>query len=444
MSFLSFRSCEEWARDRTPKLSSPKTLVFSISRGWYIRLFLRSGVLRLLLEETDYRIVILTPAYQDEKLMSEFQYEGRVIFERQYDVGRPGVGDRVYLKGVYALHKRRIFQLAWRRIEPLLTGSRRYDELFEKYEPDMVITASAGLHSLNELPIIREARQRQIPTLCVVWSWDNLSMKGPLPTRPQKLAVWNNMMFDEALSMHYYSPEDVFVTGVPQFDHYLRPDTYETREAFCQKIGFDPDLPIITLATAPMESVADHKFLLRILVDGIEKGTYGAGAQLLCRLHPLDTPEYYSEFLDHPKIKMDRPGVFHEILGWLPDEEEDKHLANTLRHTDVLVNVASTVTIEASIVDTPVISVAFSTSEPERFAQMVLKNHYGNHFKYVIESGASKIVWSEEELNAAIHQYLKEPQTDAEQRRKLAESMIYKLDGASSRRVKDLIKSLVE
>ena len=39
--------------------------------------------------------------------------------------------------------------------------------------------------------------------------------------------------------------------------------------------------------------------------------------------------------------------------------ENQKHLGDTLYHADVVVNVASTITIEACIFDTPVVNINF-------------------------------------------------------------------------------------
>lgn len=425
-------------------MSSPQTIFLSLSRGWYTRLFVRSGLLRYLVEETDYRVVILTPAATDDRFVAEVSSPGRVLVEPEYEVTTRSLGDRLYRKGLYALQRSRRLSRLWHRLELPLTRSNHYSALFQRYQPDLVVTASAGLHSPNELPLIREARRRGILTLCVVWSWDNLAMKGPLATRPDKLAVWNTRMFDEACRLHFYDPSDVFITGVPQFDHYFRPETYMSREEFCAPLNLDPSKPIITIATAHHRSVADHRFLIDLLAEAAPHKAYAQDVQLLCRVHPMEDKGFYQAFEGNSHVRMDYPGKNHAALGWLPDDAEDRHLANTLKHTDVLVNIASTVAIEAALLDRPIINVAFSTSEPERFARMVLRNHYGNHYRYVVESGATRIVRSPEELHAAITGYLDNPSLDSAKRRSFAEAMCYRLDGQSARRVKELIVSLAE
>ena len=49
-----------------------------------------------------------------------------------------------------------------------------------------------------------------------------------------------------------------------------------------------------------------------------------------------------------------------------PSRDNRLHLANTLKHSDVIVNVASTIAIEAAIMDTPVVNIAFDGHDESR------------------------------------------------------------------------------
>jgi hypothetical protein len=423
--------------------SHSKTVFLSVPRGWYTRLFLRSGILAGLLNETDYRVVVLTPAYDDEVFTSEFAEPGRVFFEPQLEISGLSIGKRIHEKGLYWLRQYPKLFLQWCRSENLLSRTNHYGDLFRKYDPDIVVTATAGLHTSNDLPLLREAKRNGIQTLCVVGSWDNLAeMKGPLLTRPDKLVVWNEKMRDEACRLHFYDQADVYITGVTQFDHYFDPSIYLSRKEFCERVGFDPEKPILSLATAS-PVIADHRYLVDILKKAIGDGTYSAGTQLLCRVHPLDDGSLYESPNGDTRVRIETPGRHHPKLGWLPDREEDLHLANTLRHTDVLINIASTITIEAAILDRPAINVAFSTYEPERFAHHILDLHYKHNYKYIVESGATSIVWSEEELHEAVNAYLDNPELRSDKRKELTKTLCYKTDGKAGQRVMEVITSLV-
>ncbi len=416
-----------------------RTVFISISRGWFLRLFLFSGVLERLTENTPHRYVLLVPPPARDEIAREFSRPGRVEVE-DLPVGDAGaLGARLYSFGLHRVQGVRLLRRLWQMLELPLTYSRLYRGCFARYLPDLVVTASMGIHSPDDPPLIREARRAGIPTMCVVWSWDNLSMKGPIVARPDRLAVWNERMHDEAVRLQLYSRRNLDVTGVPQFDHYFRPGSFKTREAFFAELGLDPAKPLITLATAPVGSVADHRFLVKMMVDAVASRAFGQDAQLLCRTHPMEASDFYREFEGLPGVRFDHPGVHRSGLGWSPDRAESYRLANTLKHTDVLVNIASTVTIEAAILDRPIVNVAFSTSEPERFAVMVLKNHYGAHFKHVFDTGASTIVRSHDELIQAVRQYMHDPSVKKAERRKLALEVCHALDGRGAERVATLI-----
>ena len=115
------------------------------------------------------------------------------------------------------------------------------------------------------------------------------------------------------------------------------------------------------------------------------------------------------------------------------------HLANTIKHSDIIVNIASTVTIEAAILDKPVVNLAFSLSEPEKFRENIINKSWKYHFSYVIERRCSYFAKSPEELMGYVNEYVLHPEIHQEGRKRLAEDLCYKLDGKASQRVTELI-----
>ena len=91
---------------------------------------------------------------------------------------------------------------------------------------------------------------------------------------------------------------------------------------------------------------------------------------MLVRLHPRDDLEHYREFEGVPHVIIEKP--FRQTVragdGMAVDVTADsqQHLADTMRHSDVVVNVASTIAIEAAIFDTPVVNVSFDGETPSR------------------------------------------------------------------------------
>src|SRR5204862_142099 len=67
-------------------------------------------------------------------------------------------------------------------------------------------------------PLMRAAARAGVSTIGAVASWDNLTNKGPLVPRLDRLIVWNELMQAEAVRFHGYSAADVVVTGAAHHD----------------------------------------------------------------------------------------------------------------------------------------------------------------------------------------------------------------------------------
>lgn len=422
--------------------TTSRTVFLSLSRGYFLRLFEHSGLVDRLVEDHQCDVVFLVPPEAHGHIEELFAGRNQVRIERLILVQKRSLRDRIYRAGLYKFSKYRQLSKLWFKSELIWNDEHVYDDLFDKYEPRLVVTASAGKHAPEDPQLIRNARRRSIRTLCLVWSWDNLAMSGPVAARSDHLGVWNNRMFDDATGIQKFRRDEVSIVGVPQFDHYFSTDTFLSRADFMQEMGLDPEKKLITVATAPMRSVADHRFLVRLMIEKVSAGEFGDRVQLLFRPHPMEDPDFYSEFSESGQHRFDFSARESKGLDWTPDRQDNIHLANVLFHTDVLVNIASTVTLEAAILDTPIVNVAFSLSEPERFAVMVLKNHYGAHFKHVFDANASKIVHSEIELATAVRALLDNPSLLGENRRNLALATCDRLDGSGSDRAAELIASM--
>jgi hypothetical protein len=77
-----------------------------------------------------------------------------------------------------------------------------YGTLLREFRPDVAVFTR--LFFCDEIPLMRAAVSAGIPTVGVVASWDNLTNKGPLVPRLDRLVVWNDLMREEAIEFHGY------------------------------------------------------------------------------------------------------------------------------------------------------------------------------------------------------------------------------------------------
>jgi len=81
----------------------------------------------------------------------------------------------------------------------------------------------------------------------MVRSWDNITNKGLIRIKPDKLVVHNEEVEKETLKYEDIKREDIFVGGIPQFDYYARGER-TPREDFFRSRGLNPDKKNILVA----------------------------------------------------------------------------------------------------------------------------------------------------------------------------------------------------
>ena len=316
------------------------------------------------------------------------------------------------------------------------------ESLFDRHQPAMLVTSNPGL-ILAEVPLLRTACRRRIWTAAIDPSWDNFTNKL-LPIRAvDRLVVWNDLMKQQAIDLHGYTSAAIRVAGTPQWDRYFREGVTISREAFCQRVGAEPTRALITVTTTPRPLYPHHDHVLRVLVAAIRNGRFPAPAQVLVRLHPRDERQHYTEFESTPEVIVEKP--FRDSVrtgdGLAVDVTADsqQHLADTLRHSDVIVNVASTIAIEAAIFDTPVVNVAFDGEQESPFAQSAQRYYRFTHYVNITRHGAVRVASTPEDLVLAVARYLRDPALDADARRKVALEQCQFLDGRAAERVGDTL-----
>lgn len=436
-----------------------KTIFYSVSTGYFARNLLKAGVIEKLLEHDDLRIVIITHGFDDQEFKSDIpNKERRVIFEKMYEINLPD--------GFLDQCKWKVWQLArkfypFRSIFHFLTNLKirhyssqykgLYSEVFDRYQPCLLITATPGFYSKLDIPVILEAQRRRIKTLCLIHSWDNIvGFKGPFPTRPDILGVWSELQKQEARDIHFYKEERIKVLGPPHFDIYQTPDTFWPREEFFQKMNLDKGKKLISVLLGNDGFGTDNSYIIDIVLDGLRQSKYIYPAQILIRPHPRNSPErnreMYGRFYDCLDITIDYQIQYSQRLKWIPNKEQLIRLANIIKYSDVVVNLASTTTIEASIMDVPIVNVGFCDvdSISAHFQKKIIGMSWRFSYRYVLERNCVYMAKDREELINGINQYLEDPSVHRKGRKRLAHDICYLLDGKAHERIANYIYELTQ
>jgi hypothetical protein len=320
-----------------------------------------------------------------------------------------------------------------------------WGELFDQVDPNIVVLSSAALKPI-EYPAGRVAFRRGIPIYGIVPSWDNLSGKGPLRVRCRRLAVWCEGMRAEAHRLYGQQLDSVDITGPPSFDSHQELLTEGDRMEFLRRAGLARDRRLITLTTVPQVNCPFGAQYVQIIARMIQEDAFGVPCQLLVRLHPQDDREAYAALpnFDHARIEL--PGAYRgnssgpqALAHYNPTMDDVRHLTRTLAFSDVVVNVASTISLEACALDRPVVNLAFEppgVTLPFRMAEYYQTTHY----RPITESGATYIVSSAHELRDAIEIALRSPDRLSAERKRLYRQYDPFEDGRAAHRLASAIR----
>jgi hypothetical protein len=290
------------------------------------------------------------------------------------------------------------------------------------------------------VPLLRTARRRGVRSMAIDASWDNFTNKLIPVRQVDRLVVWNEIMKEQAVSLHGYAPDAIRVAGAPQFDQHFRART--PRPEFFKRIGADPSRRLIALTTTPRSLYTHHDHVLRGLVAAMHDGRL-QNAQVLVRLHPRDEFDAYREFTNVPHVIIEKP--FRETVkvadGLAIDvtAENQRHLGDTLCHADVVVNVASTISIEACIFDTPVVNICFDGPSESPYVKSARRYYSFTHYVNITSRNAVKVAASPAELVDAVAAYLANPALDAPGRKQVVLDQCQFTDGRSAERVVSLV-----
>jgi hypothetical protein len=442
-----------------------KTVFIVLDLGIAIRNVLRTDIFRGLQSEKDLRIVIFSPIV-DEDFRKEFERPGVIVDKVPkwkpnwiVKIARSFKKD-IWIEGseVQAFRMRRLkkqkfvrnfFIRLLRRMsskETLFSGIEILNsieafftpplcrQLFEKYKPDLVFYTN--LYAKD--PCIEiEAQKRKIKTICLLLSWDNPTTKGPFPVKPDKIIVWNEILKDEIVTHHQFDPDKVLISGAPQFDIYSHGEKFRSREDFFKKWGLDPMKKLLTYTTGSPQMILHEPEVVEILYNALQNNMFVEPSQILLRLHPKDIYNRYDIFEGKPGIKIQMPGrsTTHSADKWNPTLDDMYGLAELMHYSDVIINVASTITLDAACFDTPVVNVAFDGYHQEPYNNSYKRYYDYEHYRNVVSTKGIRIAHAPEEMIQMVNLYLSDQSLDAEGRQRLRDELCWKLDGQAGNRI---------
>lgn len=292
--------------------------------------------------------------------------------------------------------------LARARESKLLTFVGSVERMFEDSPPAIVISASC--QAIQTFDFARAACRLGIPTVGVVSSWDNLTLRGPVGSFFDEYWVWNHVMASELLDYHGVEADRIRIVGSPLFDIHRG----EGPESSAKRVGKELSIPeearVILLAADTWRLGHGEPSIARHLCNQIEAGSYGdREIVVIIRSHPRD-PKFHERFgrlSSHPRIRLYAPPSLADFD--LAEQREDlATLSGMIARSDVVLCGAGTIALDASCQDKPIVSLRFDGTEslPDPISARIRFD--SDHYDRFIRMGGTAVVDSFEELNAAV------------------------------------------
>lgn len=311
-----------------------------------------------------------------------------------------------------------------------------YIDLLQKIKPDIVFNGS-HIHNRNTVPIMHAARKLGIKTATFLFSWDNLTSQGRIIPNYDKYIVWNEHIGKDLMRIYRkIKPENVYISGTPQFDFHFKKENILSREEYCRLIGADPSRPIILYTTGMLNLMPGEEAVVEGIADKLLKMP-DPKPQLVVRVYPKETSGRFEP------MKARRKDIIFPKIPWeqnyfTPMPEDLKLWTNMLEHCEAGINVASTVSLELCMFDKPTLNVGYNPPGVDIYPKDYTIYYGWDHYLPLTNSGALYIAGSEEEMGQMITEALAHPENKREERKKLIDMFFGdKLDGKSYIRIAD-------
>lgn len=449
-------------------MQNVKKIMLLLPTGMTIRNFLSTDIVKNILEKSSHEIICCV--HNPEKYCSYFEHE-RIQYINFYEKKKYSFSNLLMMilrRRFYAINenktliilkknpftkshfKEKIFSLLSypfpksKKIFNCLRFLQNYiyfspNEIktqFELHKPDLIF--STHLVARHEYAYLMEAKKRNIPTIGMVKSFDNLTGKGFLPYKTDYAIVWNDILKDELISIYEYNESNISVTGIPQFDIYNESPKI-SKDKFFKKYNLKKNMKVILFATNSKLITPDGCEYIEFLASKLIE----LNAQMIVRIHPTDHIANYKGF-QYKNVCFQIPGAedgdgSNERVA---AQEFLEDLRDTLYFSDVTINTASTMSLDAVAHDKPVINIAFDMINKSYF-KSVERYYEFVHYQPIIDSNATSIAKNKVDLYKYLETYLNNSDYLKDERQNLRNRMLAGQKGNASKNVAETILQIL-
>jgi len=243
------------------------------------------------------------------------------------------------------------------------------DKYIEKVYKEYKVTdlLMAGYSSKSALSLARTAQKNGLNIWLTINSWKDFFVNSYIPFNPTKIFSWNEGMKKQIVSLNSHIEQNsIEVVGNLSFDRFYNYTPVNSIDYYSTKYGFNKNRPIILYTMISPRAYPHEKDIIELINKRlIEKFEDEEQRPIIVlRSNPIDETElvnsYYTGnnvvYADNYFDASYKNAVFCQL-----GEGENEWL-DLLHYCKLNINVASTVTLEALLMNKPVINIEFSPS----------------------------------------------------------------------------------
>jgi hypothetical protein len=326
---------------------------------------------------------------------------------------------------------------------------------FNKYNPDILLVSSVGTFHYDQY-FMRQAKKFGTKVITAVLSWDNTTTRGGPGAYSDLIISWTDVMKQELVNLNDIKENRVKVGGVAHYDYYFDSDFIWSKKLLLRYFRMENSKKIIFFATKSPNCYSSNKLIADIIAKAIDDGAISNEYILVIRLHPIyyrmkDTELVFQKQLNeinklaekYNHVVVNEPHIETDVMNYSMPDKEIKLLASLLKHSSLMVNMFSSLNIEASIFDTPLVNVSFeneNNKSNEHKARFNIKlDLRQTHNQRIVNSDGVTMVYKSNDLISAIIENLAQPDKLQYGREKIVDTEVGAYRGDAGKRIANLI-----
>lgn len=284
--------------------------------------------------------------------------------------------------------------------------------VLKREQPAMVFCTNQ--RPLLAIAPLLAAQELGIPTTTFIFSWDNLP-KATMVVETDSYFVWSEHMKEELLQYYpYIKAENIHITGTPQFESHYETGRLVAKETFFKQNGLDITRRYICYSGDDVTTCPDDPQYLDDVAAAVKQmNEEGDAIGILFRRCPVDFSDRFDSVLTqykdiivpvNPKWEK-KGGMWNTIL---PTPEDVDLQMNTIAHTDMVINLGSSMVFDYAAHGKPCAYINYDVKH-KRIEDWSVKKIY-NYIHFRSMPVKESVIWldNKEEIKTKIQKALAE------------------------------------